>query len=828
MTTQSLDRVFGNSRLKMVTGQYVEVYREAAAPGERRRYTKRFVRTREGDFRDWTEREWRILARLVGHGAKHVPDIVQYDRGSGDGTALVQTYDAGVTLDHWVTLLQVQRDGRRQRHIFQDCAHWWALAQHLLLALHEIHALRLVHLDLKADNICLPFSPPDFHPDTAQQRIVPVFEHIALIDFAFSLVSGEALTRPLPIGWQRAYAYQSPRLLDALVAGQGGDLKPTCQLDWRCDMYSLAALLKCYLPGREEVRAAGRLRGWTHARYGAAHELVLRIVESHDRNAGSQLPHAELAALCAARLRSADLNESLRLGWVLADLAANDEQTASTAPLTPVTLIEPPPVQPSVVTEIFVRREAIGTGGPTTVQPDAPGSHVAEPAIAAPGAFLAVDLCAASTLPAARVEAPSLSPEVEPSGRVGAEFSTSTTTAGHDPTPGLAIVEPPPLGYDPQPFHERPASGRLPDERPRLRRLRAARAATYGLPLLALIAASAWWLAGRQPLDEPEPPQAGAGTGAADLGRPTGAGGASGVVAARGAVAEPANATAASQVTTILPPRVVAAAAPPASVLRAARQPDASGSVVALPDQLSEPTLGDDGYGRRAREIVSQVLPTVVERAAPHIAQVLAAAARAQDAADDRRTREAAGSIGHGNTASPMGDSRAAGSSGQGRFFNAAANSEYWQHGNVARAYQLQWQAFGANPGDTEIAGNLAFYALKMNPPQIETSRRLAIYALTTARAAGRSRLEDWGNLAVASALSGRSDDAVNAMLVLMAVSRDPNRSCRSALSSVASFGPPLRKPAAALISRANARGSAVDAPYCRWPPNWAAGSKLP
>ena len=77
--------------------------------------------------------EWRILARLVGHGARHVPDVVQYDRGAGGGDALVQTYDAGVTVDHWATLLPVQRGSRVQRHIFQDCAHWWALARHLLL-----------------------------------------------------------------------------------------------------------------------------------------------------------------------------------------------------------------------------------------------------------------------------------------------------------------------------------------------------------------------------------------------------------------------------------------------------------------------------------------------------------------------------------------------------------------------------------------------------------------------------------------------------------------------------------------------------------------------
>ena len=63
MTPDHLDRVFGRGRLKMVTGEHVEVFREAVAAGERRRYTKRFLKTRQGDFGQWTEREWRVRPR---------------------------------------------------------------------------------------------------------------------------------------------------------------------------------------------------------------------------------------------------------------------------------------------------------------------------------------------------------------------------------------------------------------------------------------------------------------------------------------------------------------------------------------------------------------------------------------------------------------------------------------------------------------------------------------------------------------------------------------------------------------------------------------------
>jgi hypothetical protein len=200
MNLDDLERVFGRGRLRMVTGAHVEVFREEAAPGERRRYTKRFLATPDGDFRLWTEREWRILARIVGHGIGHVPDVVQFDRGAPGRPALVQTYDAGVTVDHWATLLPVARDGVPRAHVFEDAAHWWALARHALAALDAIHALDVVHLDLKADNVCVPYAPADADPRVDDHVVIaPRFGELALIDFAFSLVSGEPLEQALPM-----------------------------------------------------------------------------------------------------------------------------------------------------------------------------------------------------------------------------------------------------------------------------------------------------------------------------------------------------------------------------------------------------------------------------------------------------------------------------------------------------------------------------------------------------------------------------------------------------------------------------------------------------
>jgi len=338
MTAEHIERVFGRGRLKMATGEHVEVFREAVAPGDRRRYTKRFLATDEADFGIWTEREWRILARLIGHGIVCVPDVVQFDGGAGGGMRLVQTYDAGVTVDQWAMLLPVSRDGVERHSIFDDCAHWWALAHHCLAALNEIHALQLVHLDIKGDNICIPYGPAHFDPAATGAILYPMFARLALIDFAFSLVSGERLGTALPIGWQKDYDYQSPRLLSALEAGRRGDLRPTQELDWRCDLYSLAAMLKRYLPNEEWAGSEGREAGWTATRYDDARSLIYQLRECHDHAFPDARPHHALMDITGTRMRERDLADSVVTGWsVLHDAAVVESST----PLTPLTRVAP-------------------------------------------------------------------------------------------------------------------------------------------------------------------------------------------------------------------------------------------------------------------------------------------------------------------------------------------------------------------------------------------------------------------------------------------------------------------------------------------------------
>jgi hypothetical protein len=208
-----------------------------------------------------------------------------------------------------------------------------------LSALHAIHDLQLVHLDVKGDNVCIPVGPPKIDPDAPGAHLYPLFGQLALIDFAFSLISREMLTSALPIGWQKNYDYQSPRLLHALEAGRNGDLQPTRELDWRCDMYSLAAMLKRYLPDDDLVHDRAQVAGWCAERYHAAKALILAIRDAHDREALSSRPHHDLLQLTGAQLADADMIASLEAGWTLARDA--NVATAPALPLTPLTRLAP-------------------------------------------------------------------------------------------------------------------------------------------------------------------------------------------------------------------------------------------------------------------------------------------------------------------------------------------------------------------------------------------------------------------------------------------------------------------------------------------------------
>src|SRR4029453_15397053 len=116
--------------------------------------------------------------------------------------------------------------------------------------------------------------------------------------------------------------------------------------------------------------------------------------------------------------------------------------------------------------------------------------------------------------------------------------------------------------------------------------------------------------------------------------------------------------------------------------------------------------------------------------------------------------------------------------------------------------------------------GNLAYLYLKVSPPQPETARQLAMHAMALRSVQLRSaRVEDWNTFAIARALTGRDDDAVNALYVTIALARNLDRSCRAALSAVASYGDRMKMPVEAMMQRIRSYGRDYESPYCAWPP---------
>ena len=841
MTSSPIEVVFGRSRLRMATGPHVEVTREAAAPGERRRYTKRFLATAAGDFRRWTAREARIVAYLAGRGVRGAPALT----GSAPGSDALQTFDAGVTVEHLVTLLTLQRDGRVVPHVFADCGHWWALAHHTLRVLETLHALDVVHLDVKPDNLCVPVLPAGWTPEPGA-TIRPQFARLALIDFAFSLVPHEPLASPLPLGPRTTYPYQSPRLLEALAACRKGDLRPTRALDWRCDLYSVGAMLRLYLP-------APGAEGWTVERHGRALALLAAVSEAHDRETAVEGAHASLIDMCEAAMDE-DLVASLLQGFVL---APPDATRAVAPPSTPLTCIvsardvglapSPPiaastrdetalhavkstnvPVMPTPAAALEPVLEPIAVAPAVTrtrrKAPDAslhtilpaPASTSTQPAAAAP-------VVAGTPHPQLRVQGERREPMPPPPRRYRSHAAAAVIAISLVVAASLALIPGEPRHDATGSRDGESASKRAsppapaPDQAVDVASVTGDARDTPERQTLALDAATAQRAAhaegrdaptmqgrdatGLPPPAPPPSPQTTAARSPPTRDTPTVAGAQAPSPAPSAAAPSPPARTTPSLRTreTQTATRRDVAPAPDERVQTA--QPGSPAAKAFAPSRPDE---------RAIASIPHPGVEHVVARTQRDVARVLATAAAAAPG-DEERVRQVARSM-RPVAGAPDVPTQ---SPSLARQLNDRARAA-WERNDIDAALKLQQQAFRANPNDPEITGNLAFFYLKSRPVQPEVARRLAIYALAArGERFPAGRFQDWGTLAVASALAGRESDAATAMVVMLSVSGNAERACRAARMAVAQYGEPLKAPTAAMLSRVRERGDASGAPSC-------------
>jgi len=111
----------------MVTASTSRSTAEAVGPGERRRFTTRFrnseatASSRTGPSANCASSRGLIATAIVACRTACSSSRL------GCRDQLVQTYDAGVTVDQWATLLPGCATRALSTNAVEDCAHGWSL-----------------------------------------------------------------------------------------------------------------------------------------------------------------------------------------------------------------------------------------------------------------------------------------------------------------------------------------------------------------------------------------------------------------------------------------------------------------------------------------------------------------------------------------------------------------------------------------------------------------------------------------------------------------------------------------------------------------------------
>ena len=148
------------------------------------------------------------------------------------------------------------------------------------------------------------------------------------------------------------------------------------------------------------------------------------------------------------------------------------------------------------------------------------------------------------------------------------------------------------------------------------------------------------------------------------------------------------------------------------------------------------------------------------------------------------------------------------------------ARRAFFAQRDLDRTLDLHLQAFGADPYDAEIAGNLASLYLRVRPLQPHAARQLVMHAIAVGSVQSRApRAQDWSTFAIASALVGHDDDATHGLFVAAALATNLPGTCKTALNAVAIYGDRMRVPVESMLLRMQQQGRDRESPYCSFPP---------
>jgi len=185
------------------------------------------------DYRYWAERENFFLREFLKR-QNEFTHVVQARHLISENEAAKQvlTRDAGITIADWLRVKPRYADTDTLSHPFQRSDAFLRMLRACLVALKQIHEHRIVHCDIKEDNICIPYAPNPFPGGGRPIRLE--YENLKLIDFAFAIAHSIPLTQILVINPDERVPYQSDLLVSALRADRrSGCPNAVQQLDYR-------------------------------------------------------------------------------------------------------------------------------------------------------------------------------------------------------------------------------------------------------------------------------------------------------------------------------------------------------------------------------------------------------------------------------------------------------------------------------------------------------------------------------------------------------------------------------------------------------------------
>jgi len=294
------------------------------------------------DYRYWAERENFFLREFLKR-QNEFTHVVQARHLISENEAAKQvlTRDAGITIADWLRVKPRYADTDTLSHPFQRSDAFLRMLRACLVALKQIHEHRIVHCDIKEDNICIPYAPNPFPGGGRPIRLE--YENLKLIDFAFAIAHSIPLTQILVINPDERLPYQSELLVAALRADrQSGCPNAVQQLDYRVDLFSLGHMA-------EKISSAGLdCASGSGARALEGIAALVQRLKAFDTAPAGALPHAGLIEevdrlLVETAGSSGSLQFHVDGEWTSEEMSQAGSASRPT-PLTPVASTLPTPI----------------------------------------------------------------------------------------------------------------------------------------------------------------------------------------------------------------------------------------------------------------------------------------------------------------------------------------------------------------------------------------------------------------------------------------------------------------------------------------------------